>query len=177
VSNWKLQTFLWQPSAPYSLSFSHCYMSTAKRFYLNTYFYIGQQTSNIKHIPHKFQCWLSSNPFFSTKRRANFQSLSNVFPVDVEQGNSLHLLTSIWILTRCSTTPSNLPGCQPIWIERANKIRNWKLTYLLLYPSYWIETHTTMYPKITGLAAWSENCKRYSSLPLSAVLSLFYESV
>jgi hypothetical protein len=34
-----------------------------------------------------------------------------------------------------------------------------------------------VYSKVFGLAAWSENCKWYSSLPLSAVVSLFYESV
>jgi hypothetical protein len=33
------------------------------------------------------------------------------------------------------------------------------------------------YPKVSGLAAWSENCKWYSSLPLGAVVSLFCESV
>jgi hypothetical protein len=31
--------------------------------------------------------------------------------------------------------------------------------------------------KIPGLAAWSENCKWYSSLTLDAVVSLFSESV
>jgi hypothetical protein len=36
---------------------------------------------------------------------------------------------------------------------------------------------TRMYPKVSGLAAWSENCKWYSSLPLGAVVSLFCESV
>jgi hypothetical protein len=34
-----------------------------------------------------------------------------------------------------------------------------------------------VYPKVSGLAAWSENCKWYSSLPLGAVVSLFRESV
>jgi len=34
-----------------------------------------------------------------------------------------------------------------------------------------------VYPKVSELAAWSENCKWYSSLPLSAVVSPFYESV
>jgi hypothetical protein len=34
---------------------------------------------------------------------------------------------------------------------------------------------TRVYPKIFGLAAWSENCKWYSSLPLGAVVSLFCE--
>jgi hypothetical protein len=34
-----------------------------------------------------------------------------------------------------------------------------------------------VYPKVSGLAVWSENCKWYSFLPLAAVVSLFYESV
>jgi hypothetical protein len=33
--------------------------------------------------------------------------------------------------------------------------------------------YTRVYPKISGLAAWSENCKWYGSLPLGAVVSLF----
>jgi hypothetical protein len=37
--------------------------------------------------------------------------------------------------------------------------------------------HTRVYPKVSGLAAWSENCKWHSSLPLGAVVSLFCESV
>jgi hypothetical protein len=39
--------------------------------------------------------------------------------------------------------------------------------------------HHTMrvYPKVSGLATWSENCKWYSSLPLGAVVLLFCESV
>jgi hypothetical protein len=36
---------------------------------------------------------------------------------------------------------------------------------------------TSVYPKVSGLAAWSENCKWYSFLPLGAVVSLFCESV
>jgi hypothetical protein len=38
-------------------------------------------------------------------------------------------------------------------------------------------SNTRVYPKVSGLAAWSQNCKWYSSLPLSAVVSLFCESV
>jgi hypothetical protein len=38
-------------------------------------------------------------------------------------------------------------------------------------------TCTRVYPKVSGLIAWSENCKWYSCLPLGAVLSLFFESV
>jgi hypothetical protein len=35
---------------------------------------------------------------------------------------------------------------------------------------------TRVYPKVSGLAAWSENCNWYSSLSLGAVVSLFCES-
>jgi hypothetical protein len=37
--------------------------------------------------------------------------------------------------------------------------------------------HRRVYPNVSGLVAWSENCKWYSSLPLSAVVSLFCASV
>jgi hypothetical protein len=37
--------------------------------------------------------------------------------------------------------------------------------------------NTRAYPKVSGLAAWSENCKWYSSLALGAVVSLFCEPV
>jgi len=33
--------------------------------------------------------------------------------------------------------------------------------------------YTRVYPKASGLAAWSENCKWYSYVLLSAVVSLF----
>jgi L-ribulose-5-phosphate 3-epimerase UlaE len=36
---------------------------------------------------------------------------------------------------------------------------------------------TRVYPKVSGLAAWSENYKWYNSLPLGAVVLLFCESV
>jgi len=37
--------------------------------------------------------------------------------------------------------------------------------------------NTRVYPKVSGLAVWSENWKWYSSLPLDAVLSLTCEPV
>jgi hypothetical protein len=37
--------------------------------------------------------------------------------------------------------------------------------------------NTRVYPKVSGLAAWSENCKWFSSLLLGAAVSLFCESV
>jgi hypothetical protein len=41
--------------------------------------------------------------------------------------------------------------------------------------SFW--TPTILYPKVSVLAAWSKNCKWYSSLPLGATLPLFCEPV
>jgi hypothetical protein len=38
-------------------------------------------------------------------------------------------------------------------------------------------TNMSVYPEVSGLAVWSENCKWYSSLPLGAVVLLFCESV
>jgi len=36
---------------------------------------------------------------------------------------------------------------------------------------------TKVYPKVSGLASWSDNCKCYSYMPLGTVVSLFCESV
>jgi hypothetical protein len=43
--------------------------------------------------------------------------------------------------------------------------------------SYLRPPDTRMYPKVSGLTAWSEDCEWYSSLPPDAVSSLFYVSV
>jgi hypothetical protein len=34
--------------------------------------------------------------------------------------------------------------------------------------------HTRVYPEVSRLAAWSKNCKLYGSLPLHAVVLLFW---
>jgi hypothetical protein len=39
------------------------------------------------------------------------------------------------------------------------------------------EKYTGVYPEVSGLATWSENCKWYSSLLLGAVVLLFCESI
>jgi hypothetical protein len=56
----------------------------------------------------------------------------------------------------------------PHWYDHLNNIWPYKL---------WSSSHTRVYPKVSGLAAWSENCKLYSSLPLDAIVSLLCESV
>jgi hypothetical protein len=54
--------------------------------------------------------------------------------------------------------------------NRCNKERRIKKKKHLIW-------YTRVYPKVSGLASWSENCKWYSSMPLGAVVSLFCESV
>jgi hypothetical protein len=44
-----------------------------------------------------------------------------------------------------------------------------------IYTRLFNNTVYEVYPKFSGLAAWRENCKWYSSLPLGAVVSLFCE--
>jgi hypothetical protein len=43
--------------------------------------------------------------------------------------------------------------------------------------SFVFDGYMRVYPKVSGLAAWSENWKWCSSLPLGAAVSLLYESV
>jgi len=56
-----------------------------------------------------------------------------------------------------------IPWMMPQMLQGFNRIRT--------------SQNTRVYPKVSGLATWSENCKWYSSLPLGAVASLFCESV
>jgi hypothetical protein len=51
---------------------------------------------------------------------------------------------------------------------------SWRITYQLC--ATYIQ-YTRVDPKVSGLAAWSENCKWYSSLPLGAAVSIFCESL
>jgi len=37
-----------------------------------------------------------------------------------------------------------------------------------------VSQYRRVYTEVTGLASWSENCKWYSSLPLDAVVLLFW---
>jgi hypothetical protein len=51
-------------------------------------------------------------------------------------------------------------------------VRDWECVGWMHLAKY-----TRVCPKVSGLAAWSKNCKWYSSVPLDAIASLFYESV
>jgi len=48
--------------------------------------------------------------------------------------------------------------------------------YLTITQIRALVANTRVYPNVSGLAAWSENCKWYSSAPQGAVVSLFCES-
>jgi hypothetical protein len=41
--------------------------------------------------------------------------------------------------------------------------------------SHQYQSYTRVYPEVSGLVAWSKNCKWYSSLPVGAVVMLFCE--
>jgi hypothetical protein len=70
------------------------------------------------------------------------------------------------------------PSCQVFFSLSRRMLRFYlKMSYNILFPDVPIPTRTRVYPKVSGLAAWSENCKWYSSLPLDAVVTLFCESV
>jgi hypothetical protein len=62
-------------------------------------------------------------------------------------------------------------------MQRTNVMSSQKINNSSTKINNLTEMFTGMYPKVSGLAARSENCKLYSSIPLSAVLSLFCESV
>jgi hypothetical protein len=76
-------------------------------------------------------------------------------------------LGDIWNQLNCSNTFwCRRPTLRELGIYGRRKMM-WKRAFM----------NTRMYPKVSGLAAWSEKCKWYSSLPLGAVVSLFCESV
>jgi hypothetical protein len=67
------------------------------------------------------------------------------------------------------------PTLQISLISCQERNLGWEIPYIVITVAG--KRYTKVYPKVSGLAAWSENCKWYSSLPLGAVVSLFYESV
>jgi hypothetical protein len=64
--------------------------------------------------------------------------------------------------------PSNRPQPPPF---RSSLAHN---SWLSCHP---LRRYAKVYPKVSGLATWGENCKWYSSLPLRAAVALFCDSV
>jgi hypothetical protein len=64
-----------------------------------------------------------------------------------------------------------------LWSSTFRKSSPSSRNFHLLESKFLFSTKKSVYPKVSGLAIWSENCKWYSSLPLGAAVSLFYESV
>jgi hypothetical protein len=96
------------------------------------------------------------------------RNLCDAFPTQtvMKQGNAVAIVSRL---------------CFRICHHKGQKKQDWNC---MKFISSWsmlkmfIElTNTRVYPKVSGLAAWSENCKWYSSLPLGAAVSLFCESV
>jgi hypothetical protein len=63
------------------------------------------------------------------------------------------------LLVSCIRHPGNFPRC-----SYENNTQ---------FASFFHIKTTRVYPKLSGLASWRENCKCYSSLPRGAVVSLF----
>jgi hypothetical protein len=84
-----------------------------------------------------------------------FKSEKNVVS---EQDNTFSAFKGLTCAVRSNTT---------IWAHRPS------LHLSLFYYTVWTAQATKVYPKVSGLATWSENCKQ----PLGTVVSLFYESV
>jgi hypothetical protein len=85
--------------------------------------------------------------------------------------------------TRYVVVTRDLPNMDSRVIKKSNRrvqprSRNRSFIGLISWPEEEKSfEHTRVYPKVSGLATWSENCKWYSPLPLDAVVSLFRESV
>jgi hypothetical protein len=81
------------------------------------------------------------------------------FPSEWLQRRSFGLSTGSigWTLNKPTFRGPSLSSSSGLW-------RDWRSSS---------DTYRRVCPKVDGLAAWSENCKWYSSLPLGAVLSLF----
>jgi len=79
-------------------------------------------------------------------------------------GRSLYYLTTPFPLKKCIAPKETLSYHE-----------QWVPDFVKEVLSASLEDTTRMYPKLTGLAAWNENCKWYRFLPLDVVLSLFCE--
>jgi len=69
----------------------------------------------------------------------------------------------------------------PLWrVPFQNQVLNVRILFRHFGRTLWTwerPLRKKVYPKVSGLTAWSENWKWYGSLPLSAVVSLSCESV
>jgi len=69
---------------------------------------------------------------------------------------------------------ASLYVCEGVWF-----VSTISVTFNIHKTTFWqlrLRLYTGVYPKVSGLAAWTENCKWYSTVALGAVVSLFYES-
>jgi hypothetical protein len=109
-------------------------------------------------VPH-FCCWRVIGINIQTLHRPYQLHLSHMY---------IHLPDKNLLLAPYSRISSNLLTCQEFSVVFF--IIHFKINTVL-----W--RYRTVYPKVSQLVAWSENCIWYRSLPLDAVVSLFCESV
>jgi hypothetical protein len=94
-----------------------------------------------------------------------------------------HLLSMPWTSTTNTHTHTYTPVTRgarcssPLYIIREYNAYETQGGAAVKFDPQLRTLYKMVYPKVSGLAAWSENCKWYGSLPLGAVVSLFCESL
>jgi hypothetical protein len=96
-----------------------------------------------------------------------------------EGGDFTEMLVSYHITARCHKSEGHGLNLHPSeGLKSPGSLPVFKLLLALVaIVRVDVPKDTRVYQKVSGLAAWSENCKWYSSLSLGAVVSLFFESV
>jgi hypothetical protein len=117
-------------------------------------------------------------PFIQPAKSLNFISTNSLL---VEDGTKAPLIPKP--ATRHEPKPAPSTFCSHNLSLRSTLIfsshllvisEGLQLRLLYIFPP---PSSMRVHPKVSGLDAWSEDCKWYSSLPLGAVVSLFCESV
>jgi len=86
-------------------------------------------------------------------------------------------VTKLIISFRTSCYPSFLPSLGPNVVLNTMFSNTVKQYFFLRTRHQVSHTYRRVYPEVSGLAAWSENCKWHSCLPPGAIVSLFDASV
>jgi len=130
----------------------------------------------VTQLVRKFPSFMEYKTHYIVFRTAHYWNLSRTRLVQSVLSLFLGPFQLSSILLSTPSTPSSLHVFRlkfcihfmlSIWATHVAKLILLDLIY----------RNTRVYPKVSGLAAWSENCKWYSSLPLCAVISLFCEPV
>jgi hypothetical protein len=126
----------------------------------------------------------SSSVMHSLKRRSGKKRMSEDIPLHpIRSYFNISIFCSVSIVLVRHLPQRKSSSSATSWLPLQVKVFNARRTGsdsfyvpVLKTPILHELQYTRVYPKVSGLAAWSENYKWYSSLPLGAVVSLFCES-